>query len=79
VDTTTRLSIGEYRIDFNQAVNNCAHIANQGKTGTGTKPVEAQGFAETAGDSTGTDKVRVFTFDKGGGSFDRSFHIAVFC
>jgi hypothetical protein len=79
VDATSRLSTGEYRVDFNQAVHNCAHIANQGRTGTGTKPSEASGFAETASDSTGTDRVRVFTFDKGGSSFDRSFHIAVFC
>jgi hypothetical protein len=79
VDSVGRLSTGEYRVDFNRPVAACAHLVVQGRTGVGTKPAEAQGFAETSGDSTGTDKVKVYTFDKGGSSFDRSFHLAVMC
>jgi hypothetical protein len=79
VDSVTSVSTGEYRVDFNRAVASCAHLVVQGRTGTRTKPAEARGFAETSGDPTGTDKVKVYTFDKGGSTFDRSFHLAVMC
>jgi len=79
VESVTRLSTGEYRVDFNRAVAACAHVVVQGKTGTASKPPEAQGFAETSGDATGSDRVKVYTFDKGGSTFNRSFHLAVMC
>jgi len=79
VDAVSKQGIGSYRVDFTQTASTCAYIASQSKTGTGTAPPEPGGFAEAAAWTGATDQLNVFTFDKGGSTADRSFHIAVFC
>jgi hypothetical protein len=77
----TKPATGSYLVDFNQNINGCAFVSTASST-TGTAsgpPAEASGFAQAAISNTGNDKVRVFTFDKGGSIADRAFHLAVMC
>jgi hypothetical protein len=81
VDAVTRPATGSYLVDFNQNINNCAFVSTATST-TATAagpPSEGTGFAEAAISNTGNDKVRVFTFDKGGSIANRAFHLAVMC
>lgn len=75
----TKPGTNSYLVDFDQSISECAFIASQSKTGTGTVPSEASGFAEAALNTGGADQLNVFTFDKGGSATSRSFHVAVFC
>ena len=77
----TKAATGSYVVDFNQNINNCAFVSTATST-TGTAsgpPPEGSGMAQAAISNTGNDKVRVFTFDKGGSIADRAFHLAVMC
>jgi hypothetical protein len=69
----------QYTITFNQPVNSCTWIAQLGATGTASAPSEGQGMVYTAAVTGNTAQVRVWTFDKGGSSTARPFHLAVFC
>ena len=81
VEAVTKPGTGSYVVDFNQNISSCAFVSSATST-TATAsapPAEASGFAHAAISNTGNDKVRVFTFDKGGSIADRAFHLAVMC
>jgi len=74
----TRTATGRYRVDFNQAVDQCAYIANVAQTGTGV-PATLDGLMQPSGDSTGTDRVMVYTWNTSLAATDKPFHLAVLC
>jgi hypothetical protein len=79
VVSVTRTAAGSYRVVFGQDVSTCAFVATLGYTGTGSAPSEGQGTSYVGRDAGGTDRVNVFTYDKGGSIIDRSFHLVVAC
>jgi hypothetical protein len=77
--TAIAITGNQYTITFNQTVDNCTWIAQLGATGTSAAPSEGQGMVYTAAVSGNSAQVRVWTYDKGGSSTARPFHLGVFC
>jgi hypothetical protein len=79
VDSVTRTAAGRYRVDFNQNVSNCAYSSIVAQSGTGV-PASFTGITQPGGDSTGTDRVMVYTWSAANGSAtDMPFHLIVLC
>jgi hypothetical protein len=79
VDSVTRTAAGRYRVDFDQAVDGCAYSSIIAQSGTGV-PASFTGISQPGGDSTGTDRVMVYTWSATNGSFtDMPFHLIVLC
>jgi hypothetical protein len=78
--TSSRVTIGEYRVDFNTDVSQCAFIPQIGGIATSAPTV---GMVHAFGRSGFNDEVVVQTYDgnqsSGADLEDRSFHIAVYC
>jgi hypothetical protein len=73
---SSRITDGEYRVDFNQNVTACAYLATIGNPQAGGPPPGAIVTALRVGT---TNAVYVATFDLAGTHADRNFHLAVFC
>ncbi len=78
VDSVTRTQAGRYRVDFNQAVDQCAYNLTIAQTGT-TVPTTLDGLGQPGGDATGTDRVMVYTWNTSLAATDKPFHLTVFC
>jgi hypothetical protein len=78
--TATYLGTGDYAVDFNTNVSQCAYITQIGGTGTSAPPV---GIIQSFLRAGFTDQVHVETLDgqhpASGTARDRPFHIAVHC
>jgi hypothetical protein len=72
----TRLSQGNYLVEFNSKLNRCAFTATIGHPGTGTAPA---GFITTASFNGIPRAVYVQTQDTTGAIADRPFHLEVSC
>jgi len=78
VDAVTRTAVGRYRVDFNQDVSGCAYSLNVAQTGTGV-PATLDGLGQPGGDSTGPDRVMVYTWNTSLAFTDKPFHLVVLC
>ena len=78
--TTAYLGTGDYSVDFNTNVSQCAYVAQIGGPGTSAP---TRGLALTYLRSGFTDQVHVETWEDAtsasGNRRDRPFHIAVYC
>ena len=62
VDSVTNLAgAGAYRVDFNQAVDQCAWIVAVGQTGSGTPSF--LGIGAVGADPAGTDRLLITTYN----------------
>jgi hypothetical protein len=78
VDAVTKTANGRVRVDFNQNVSGCAWIVTTGQGGTAV-PATLQGLIQVGGDSTGTDKVMVYSYNTSLTATDEPFQLAVLC
>jgi hypothetical protein len=73
---STHLGAGQYEVDFNRNVSNCAFVASVAQPNIGVAP---QGTATVAGRFGNPLGVFVQTYDLTGTQVDRPFHLIVYC
>jgi hypothetical protein len=75
LNTSTRLTTGEYRLDFSNRVANCAASATI--EGTAGNPGEIT--VRTAAGAANVNRLFVETFNSAGTNEDRPFHVSINC
>lgn len=76
VTSSTRDSMGLYRVNFDRDLRGCAYTATVGNTGQGTAN---PGDAVTATNNFNEDGVYVYIRDNAGNPVNRPFHLIVSC
>ena|SRR5207248_7216366 len=76
VVTTTHIAPGAYAVHFGHDLTGCAYTATLGNPGAGNP---LPGFIVTAARAGDPNGAFVNTFDTGGTTVDRSFHLNVAC
>ncbi len=77
VTSVTLLATGQYDVEFNQNVRDCAYVAGGGEAGSGSSGSAA--FYNATGRSSSVDGVFLETRNDAGTETSESFYLAVLC
>ena len=77
VTSVTLLGTGDYDVEFNQNVRDCAYVAGGGEAGSTLSGNPA--FYNATGRASSVDGVFVDTRNDTGSTTDESYYLAVFC